>query len=180
MAEFKDSSTGLVADVDCTADDSKELCQEVGVKGYPTIKHGDPHDLQDYQGGRNLADFRSFAKANLGPQCGPRNVDLCDDKKKAKIAKFSAMSAVELDDFIQTGKDKLEKVEAKFKAFVSGLDTQMNEVAKDKQDALQQKLRIEYKKKNDKKEAIVAKIKASGLGLAKMVKAFTASSNTEL
>ena len=24
--------------------------QKVGVRGYPTIKHGDPNDLQDYEG----------------------------------------------------------------------------------------------------------------------------------
>merc|ERR1719238_1065775 len=113
MAEFKDSSTALVADVDCTAD-GESLCQEVGVEGYPTIKHGDPSDLQDYQGGRSLDDLRSFAKTNLGPQCGPKYLDLCDDAKKADIAKYSSMSSADLDAFIRTGKDKLEKLETDF------------------------------------------------------------------
>ena len=48
MEEFADSATQLVADVDCTAE-GKPLCDAHGVKGFPTIKWGDPSDLQDYQ-----------------------------------------------------------------------------------------------------------------------------------
>ena len=51
MAEYTDSSTILVGDVDCTAD-GKSKCEDVGVQGYPTIKYGSPDDLQDYEGGR--------------------------------------------------------------------------------------------------------------------------------
>jgi len=174
MTEFKDSSTALIGDVDCTAD-GKTLCEEIGVSGYPTIKHGDPSDLQDYQGGRTLDDLRSFATANLGPQCGPKYLDLCDDEKKAEIAKYSAMSATDLTAFVQAGKDKMEKLEGDFKEFVDGLDKQMKEVAADEKDALLERLRAEYKEKNDKKDADVAEVKASGLGLAKAVSAFTAS-----
>merc|ERR1719476_635424 len=99
MAEFKDSKTALVADVDCTAA-GQSLCQEVGVQGYPTIKHGDPNNLEDYEGGRDLESLKTFAAENLGPSCGPANLDLCDDQKKAEIAKFSAMSVEELDTAI--------------------------------------------------------------------------------
>jgi len=174
MAEFKDSSTALIGDVDCTAD-GKSLCEEIGVSGYPTIKHGDPSDLQDYQGGRSLDDLRSFAKENLGPQCGPGNLDLCDDEKKAAIKEYSAMSSADLTAFVQAGKDKLEKLEADFKAFVETLDKQMKDVAADEKDALLEKLRAEYKVKSDEKDAGIVEVKASGLGLAKAVSAFTAS-----
>merc|ERR1712013_41600 len=90
-AEYKDSATVLIADVDCTAG-GKEKCNEVGVRGYPTIKYGDPNDLQDYKGGRTFADLKKFADG-LGPQCGPANLDLCDDAKKKQIADMQAMSA---------------------------------------------------------------------------------------
>jgi len=175
MAEFKDSSTVLVGDVDCTAG-GESLCQEVGVQGYPTIKHGDPSDLQDYQGGRSLDALKSFAKSNLGPQCGPKYLDLCDDAKKAEIAKFSAMSPDELDAFIKTKKDALEKLEADFKAFVGTLDKQMEEVSPDEKDALLERLRKEYAQKSQEKDAAVAEVKASGLGLAKAVKAAASTS----
>jgi len=60
MAEFKDSKTALITDVDCTAG-GKSLCDSVGVRGYPTIKWGDPNNLEDYKGGRDLAALKKFA-----------------------------------------------------------------------------------------------------------------------
>jgi len=178
MAEYKDSTSTLVADVDCTAD-GQSLCGDIGVSGYPTIKHGDPSDLQDYEGGRSLDDLRSFAKSNLGPQCGPKNLDLCDEAKKADIAKYSAMSSTELDAFINTGKEKLEKLDADFKAFVGTLEKQMEEASPDEKDALLERLRGEYKVKSDEKDAQVAEVKSSGLGLAKAVKAHAASKSEQ-
>jgi hypothetical protein len=175
MAEWKDATTALVADVDCTAD-GKSLCESVGVQGFPTIKYGDPNDLQDYQGGRKFADLSAFAKANLGPQCGPKNLDLCDDVKKADIAKFSAMSASELDEFIAKGKATIEELEAGFKTFVGTLDAQVKE-AGDKKDEIMPRLRAEYKAESEKKDEAVAAVKASGMGLAKSVKAFKASTS---
>ena len=41
-----------MADVDCTAA-GKPLCDSNGIKGFPTIKYGDPSDLQTYEGGRD-------------------------------------------------------------------------------------------------------------------------------
>lgn len=170
MVEFKDSATALIADVDCTAE-GKSLCDELGVQGFPTIKHGDPSDLQDYEGGRSFAELQTFAKANLGPQCGPKNLDLCDDAKKAEIAKFSAMSAGDLAKFIQEGKAKIEKLEAGFKDFVSTLDDQVK-AAGDKKEEIMPKLREQYGKESGKKDEAVAAVKASGMGLAKAVQAF--------
>jgi len=48
IADFEGSATQLVADVDCTAG-GKDLCDQNGVRGYPTLKWGSPDDLQDYQ-----------------------------------------------------------------------------------------------------------------------------------
>lgn len=64
MAEFEGSATQLVADVDCTAE-GEPLCEENGVQGFPTLKWGDPSDLQDYQGGRSFEDLKKFATENL-------------------------------------------------------------------------------------------------------------------
>merc|ERR1711939_344982 len=89
MDEFKDSKTALVADVDCTV--HQDLCGKHGVQGYPTIKYGDPNNMEDYQGGRDFDDLQKFAKENLGPSCGPANLDLCDAEQKAKIQGFQAL-----------------------------------------------------------------------------------------
>jgi len=158
MAEFKDSKTALVADVDCTAG-GKSLCDSIGVRGYPTIKHGDPNNLEDYKGGRSFDALKKFAEENLGPTCGPNNLDLCDDEKKETIAKYSAMSLAELDAIIKEAEDKSAKAESDFKTFVEGLQKQ-------------------YEAESKKKEDLVAEIKGSGLGFAKAVK--SAKSKEEL
>jgi len=151
MAEFKDSKTAVVADVDCTAG-GKSLCEEVGVRGYPTIKYGDPNNLEDYKGGRKFADLKKFAEEKLGPTCGPANLDLCDDEKKADIEKFSQMSEEDLTAAVKEKTDTMEKLEADFKTFVDGLQKQ-------------------YSEASDKKEKDVEEIKNSGLGLMKAVAA---------
>lgn len=149
MAEFKDSKTALVADVDCTAG-GKSLCDEVGVRGYPSIKYGDPSNLEDYKGGRTFDDLKKFSKSNLGPTCGPANLDLCDDEKKATIAKYSAMSTADLEKLIKESDEKSAKVEKDFKAFVEGLQKQ-------------------YETASKKKDEDQAAIKDSGFGFAKAV-----------
>merc|ERR1712029_306529 len=122
VAEYKDSETIGIYDVDCTAG-GKSLCDGVGVRGYPTIKYGDPNDLQDYKGGRSFADLKKFADG-LGPQCGPANLDLCDADKKKQIEEFQAMSASEREKLISTKEDSIKKLEEDFKTFVDGLQKQ--------------------------------------------------------
>jgi len=111
MADFKDSPTALVGDVDCTAD-GKDLCEKHSVGGYPTIKYGEPGDLKDYSGGRSYADFKKFADENLGPTCGPgENLALCDDKMRTKIEAYVKMSK--------------EKLEGKVRKAVSDFEVEM-------------------------------------------------------
>ena len=114
MDEFKDSSTQLIADVDCTAD-GKPLCDENGVRGYPTLKYGDPSDLQDYQGGRSLDDLKKFATENLKPVCSVKNLDLCDATKKAEIEKYLAMPEADLKAAVEAEEKKIEEAEENFK-----------------------------------------------------------------
>jgi len=154
MAEYKDSATAAVVDVDCTAS-GKSLCETHGVRGYPTIKYGDPSDLQDYKGGRSMKDLQKFASENLKPVCSPANLDLCDDAKKAEIGKLQALSASELDSKIKEKEEEQKAAEKKFTDEVDKLQKRYQELQKEKEDALEA-------------------IKASGLGLMKSVKAAAA------
>jgi len=99
MAEYAGHASALVADVDCTAA-GKPLCDSNGVRGFPTIKYGDPSDLQAYEGGRDFDSLSKFAKENLKPICSPANIDLCDDEQKASIEKFQAMSSFDLGKLV--------------------------------------------------------------------------------
>ena len=151
VADFEGSKTALVADVDCTAA-GKPLCDSNGVQGFPTIKYGDPNALEDYQGGRDYDALKKFADENLKPVCGPSNLDLCDDEKKKEIEELMALSAEDLDGKITEGEGKIEAAEKLFK------------------DELE-KLQKNYEKLTKDKEATIAEVKASGLGLLKSVKA---------
>lgn len=151
MDAFAGSSTQLIADVDCTTE-GKPLCDANGVRGYPSIKWGDPAALEDYKGGRDFKSLEKFAKENLKPMCSPKNIDLCEDDKKAEIEKFQAMSATELDDLISEKEKELTDAESNFKEAV-------------------QELQETYQKLMSDKEAKLEEIKDSGLGLMKAVKA---------
>jgi len=147
MKDFEDSPSALVADVDCTAD-GKALCDANGVRGYPTIKYGDPTSLEDYQGGRDYDTLKKFAEDNLKPMCGPANIDLCDEDKKKEINKFLDMDEAELEKLIKAEEKKLESAEEDFKKEVQKLQEKYQELSKEKDEKL-------------------AAVKEAGLGLMK-------------
>ena len=158
--DFAGSSSQLIADVDCTAE-GKPLCDAAGVRGYPTIKWGDPADLQDYQGGRTYDDLKKFADENLKPMCSPKNIDLCDDAKKADIQKFQGMSDADLAAAIVVEEKKLEDAEEEFKTEV-------------------QKLQDRYSALSTEKDEKIEAVKNSGLGLMKSVQASKPAGSDEL
>merc|ERR1712115_89116 len=159
MDAFADSKDALVADVDCTAA-GKELCGTHGVKGYPTLKWGDPANLEDYKGGRDYDSLEKFAKENLKPICSPANIDLCDADKKAEIEKFLNMDKAELGKLIDESEKKIEDAENDFKSGV-------------------EKLQKQYQDLMANKEKVQDEIKSSGLGLMKACKNFAAKKGSD-
>merc|ERR1712151_143721 len=151
MKEYQDHKTVLIADVDCTTD-GKPLCEEVGVQGFPTIKHGDPNNLEDYEGGRDFKALSKFAKDNLGPRCGPANLDLCDEAKKTQIDGFMKMDAAALQELIDEKDAAIKKIDSDAEEFLKSLQEQYEQSTKE----------ADAKKKE---------IKESGLGLMKSVAA---------
>merc|ERR1712023_433919 len=89
---------------------------------------------------------------NLGPTCGPNNLDLCDDAKKKQIEELQALDPAELDKKIKAEEQKQKDAEKKFEEEVD-------------------KLQKRYKELSTEKEETLEAIKASGLGLMKSVKA---------
>merc|ERR1711871_807235 len=132
-----------------------DLCSTHGVQGFPTIKYGDPSNLEDYQGGRDFDSLKSFADENLKPMCSPSNIDLCDDEQRGKIEALQAMSAEELDALIQKGDDDIAAAGENFETSLKELQNQYEALVKEKEDAIQA-------------------VKDSGLGMAKAVKAASA------
>lgn len=158
MAEYADHKTILIADVDCTAG-GKPLCDANGVQGFPTLKHGDPSALEDYQGGRDAAALKKFA-SELKPVCSPSNLDLCDEEGKKQIEAVLALSDAEIDAFITEGDDKIKKADETFNSEL-------------------EKLQKTYEKLQKDKEETIASVKKSGLGLYKSVKASKAKAGAK-
>merc|ERR1711865_1327842 len=86
--------------------------------GYPTIKHGDLADLQDYNGGRN--------------------VDLCSDEQKAAIEEIQKLSDDEIDTKISEADATMEKAETDFKTAVEALQAKYESLQKDKDEAIKE------------------------------------------
>ena len=141
---YPGSDGRLVAKVDCTAA-GKPLCTTHGVKGFPTLKYGDPNDLQDYKGGRDLKALKAHAD-KLVPVCSPSNLHLCDDAKQAEIAKFQAMDSAALEALVTSKEALLVDADAEHKT---------------KMEAMQK----EYAAATAKKDNDIKEIKNSGLDL---------------
>merc|ERR1712232_1448127 len=105
--------------------------------------------------------LKKFAKDNLKPMCSPSNIELCDDEKKAAIAKLQAMPLEELSSSIETKKAEIKAAEEYFEAEVKKL-----------QETYQQL-------ETDKKEKLAA-VKESGLGLMQAVQAAAKKKKEEL
>jgi len=150
MTEFNNHASTLVADVDCTGE-AKPLCDENGIKGFPTLKWGDPASLEDYQGGRDYKSLSKFA-SELKPVCSPSNLEPCDDEGRAKIEAIQTLSDSDLQTAIEGFEKDVTDAEEHFKEEVG-------------------KLQKSYEELQKSKEAIVKDVKDMGLGLHKAVHA---------
>lgn len=63
---FSESETVLIAEVDCTAESAKSLCETHGVRGFPSLKFtGSSGSLEDYSGGRDFEALSEFANTKV-------------------------------------------------------------------------------------------------------------------
>lgn len=151
MKKYRKSKTKLIADVDCTAE-GKPLCDDFGVEGFPTIKYGDPSNLEDYEGGRDLKSLKKFAKA-LKPVCSAANLDLCDAEKKELMESFLKMDVSELENKIETFNKEIQEAKETFEKW-------------------QQELQDKYTRLQEEKKESIQAVKDKGLGEMKSALAF--------
>lgn len=152
MEKYEGSTTSVVADVDCTGA-GDQLCKTVKVDGYPTIKWGDPEEMQDHDGGRSFEELEAFAEEHLKPLCSPTNLDLCEPKPRKVLEKYLKMSDAKLDKEIAKKEAESEAAEDYFVEEVSRLKDKYEQFEKIKAD----------------KQGV---IQASGLAVMKEVKAY--------
>jgi len=98
MAEYSDSKSLVVAEVDCTVEEG--VCSDIGVRGYPTLKYwlaGESKSAaHDYQGGRDLTSLKDFISENLQKLCSVADPVDCSDKEVEFINSLKGKSADEI------------------------------------------------------------------------------------
>jgi len=129
-SEFSDSAKVVIADVDCTGA-GEPLCERFGVEGFPTLKSFSPPDTEgeDYDGGRDLDELRSFAKS-LGPGCSAVSKENCDAAQLAELEALMASPASELQEELTELKQKLTDAQSAHDELLQSLQQQYDDSEK--------------------------------------------------
>jgi hypothetical protein len=96
-AEYSESSSVVVADVDCTVE--KDLCSEYDVSGYPTIKYFTPETGEKgegYNGARDLDGLKTFVADTLEVKCLLNDTAGCSEKENEFLGKWKDKPAAEV------------------------------------------------------------------------------------
>mmetsp|Transcript_23334 Transcript_23334/g.47492 ORF Transcript_23334/g.47492 Transcript_23334/m.47492 type:complete len:171 (+) Transcript_23334:54-566(+) len=119
--QFASSTKVFVGDVDCTAS-GKELCERIGVQGFPTIKYFNPPDTEgeDYEGGRDEAALVEFAKT-LGPGCSVSTPENCSTEQMAELEALIKLPVSDLVKQLEELKAGLDEKEKAHEKLVEGL-----------------------------------------------------------
>ena len=133
--DYKDSDTLFVSKVDCTSTEGKELCSHLGVQGFPTIKYGDPHSLEDYKGGRNLEALQAHAKT-IKMTCSPSRREECTSEEADKIDELLKLPKLEVAQMVTEKEGLIAQVEEEFKTAVSFLQETYNNLSKTKEEKI--------------------------------------------
>mmetsp|Transcript_17151 Transcript_17151/g.16594 ORF Transcript_17151/g.16594 Transcript_17151/m.16594 type:complete len:291 (-) Transcript_17151:177-1049(-) len=118
----------VIGDVDCTDADvgNEEFCNQNGVQGFPSLKYGNPFDLQEYEGERDYESLKAFALEYLGPQCGPDEIELCTDEQKILIVTYMNLPDEELQALIDANTESINDAQLIFQAGVEVLEEEYN------------------------------------------------------
>lgn len=126
MEEYESSENILIADVDCIGD-GKPLCDNAGVKGFPTIKWGDPANLSPYEGGRDMASLKEFA-SSLKPPCNVNSFENCDANEIAIINTLQSSTLLELTASIEEYEQALGSIGTTFEKDLQKLQESYTEL----------------------------------------------------
>jgi hypothetical protein len=106
----------------------KLLCSEVGISNYPTIKYGDPDNLEEYDGALDFDALAVFARESLR-RCGPSSIELCDKEQRALLDKFAQLSQEELDTQIGEKLDLLGSMDKALSEEMEEIGTRFQEAS---------------------------------------------------
>jgi len=94
---YAGSKDVVIADVDCTSDEGKPVCDDHGVQGYPTLKYWVKGEQHDYQGGRSYEDLEKFVEENLAGSCSIEDLEeSCTEKEQKYFEKMKGKGMEEV------------------------------------------------------------------------------------
>jgi protein disulfide-isomerase-like protein len=124
-ADWAGHAVGLVAEVDCTADDGQPLCEDFEVQGFPTLVYGDPLSSESYDGPRDYESLSAFAKEHIStPVCSAGRIDACSEADRSVIESLQAKSDDELEEILTAVSEQVKKEEEDFEAQSTRLQEQ--------------------------------------------------------
>lgn len=100
LTKHFEGSNVLIADVDCTTEQGKLICDAQGVKSFPTLRSFNESGGIDYEGGRDLKSFKKFVKKTLKGverSCDVKTKSDCTPEEAAFVEKWEAKAAAEID-----------------------------------------------------------------------------------
>lgn len=158
---LEDSPNLLFGEVDCEGT-GEDLCEYFGVSFYPTLKYGDPNNLEKYSGMMGYDSLLEFTWENVAQVCGPTNLDLCDEDQKVKIDTMEKQGIKSLEAKFAQLEDNIQSKEANFDADVEKLYEEYME-GYDKLLAVKEENIKVFKEKNDftLMKMVLAKLQAS-------------------
>jgi len=87
--EYAGSNSVLIADVDCTSDEGKPVCQDYEVTGYPTLKYFVKGEKHEYKGGRAYEQLKKFVEDELASACSIDDLEeTCSEKEQKYFHKM--------------------------------------------------------------------------------------------
>jgi len=108
--EYAGSNSVVIADVDCTSDEGKPVCQDYEVTGYPTLKYFLKGEKHDYQGGRAFEQLKQFVEDELAAVCSIEDLEeSCSEKEQKYIHKMQSKGM----DEVNKQHARLEKMRGK-------------------------------------------------------------------
>jgi len=143
--EFKSSPNVAIHDVDCTAA-GQDVCNKVGVKGYPTIKYylADDPKAKDYNGGREFDALKKFVETTFKAGCNTDTKESCSADQIAVIDELKDKKIDEIKAYAKTKEDEANALKEKRLAHIEESKKLIKQLKKEETD-LQTKQRTALK-----------------------------------
>ena len=142
LAEKHTDSKVVIGEMDCTADNNKELCSSMGVSGYPTLLYSKGFEFEKYGSGRDIKELTNFVETELGETCLD-NRELCSEEDQALLKGYESYTAEELKEKLEKAKQKKKEAQDTFTENVNGLNKQYEQFKTEKADAVRKASRTQ-------------------------------------